>query len=548
MSRFRIGGQIVEVEPNLADRVVGYLDPVRGARRLHARVRTAMVESYVGASRRRRSMSEWPASVGDADADTLVDIDVLRARSRDLIRNQPLATGAINTKVTSIVGTGLRLNARINAQTLGIDDATAQKMEAALQAEWELFSESTECDIARTSTFAEIQELALRSMFENGDTLVLLPFLDRAPFPYSLKLQLVEADRVCNPDWRTDTALLAGGVEKDATGAPITYHIAKTHPGQRFKSGMQWDAVLAYGAESGRRNVLHLYRKLRIGQTRGVPDLAPVIEHLKLISRYTEAELMATVVAAMFTVFVKTETGEGLGPMTPLAETGAKPDDDTVRMGHAAIVDLAANEDVVIANPSRPNAAFDPFVMAILRQVGVALELPYEILIKHFTASYSASRAAMVEAWKFFRARRQWLGQSLCQPVYEALVTEAVLRGRVSLPGFIGGDETIRRAYLGAMWVGPAKGQIDEKAEVEAAINRMDSGLTTLEYETAEMTGGDWELNTAQRMRERAALDAAGLLPAPPPAPGEGGQDPNGGARNDERARRGKDDESTDAE
>ncbi len=98
--------------------------------------------------------------------------------------------------------------------------------------------------------------------------------------------------------------------------------------------------------------------------------------------------------------------------------------------------------------------------MALCRQVRVALELPYEILIKHFTASYSASRAALETAWQFFRRRRTWVARRFCQPVYEWVITEAVARGRLVAPGFLE-DPLIRRAWLGAYWNGPARISLD---------------------------------------------------------------------------------------
>jgi len=127
---------------------------------------------------------------------------------------------------------------------------------------------------------------------------------------------------------------------------------------------------------------------------------------------------MSAVISAMFTVFVKSEDEEGLAPMTPLDEVGGSRNDGDYKLAPGAILDLQPNENIEIADPKRPNQAFDPFVQAILRQVGVALELPFEILIKHFTASYSAAQAALVEAWKFFSSRRSWLAIQLCQPVY----------------------------------------------------------------------------------------------------------------------------------
>ena len=58
---------------------------------------------------------------------------------------------------------------------------------------------------------------------------------------------------------------------------------------------MRWQRVEAYGAETGRRNVLHIIDRERIGQRRGVPMLAPVLEAIKQLGRYTDAEIMAAV-------------------------------------------------------------------------------------------------------------------------------------------------------------------------------------------------------------------------------------------------------------
>lgn len=283
------------------------------------------------------------------------------------------------------------------------------------------------------------------------------------------------------------TRRLPGGVQRDSVGAPQFYYVSDTHPGNyRNSHGMKWTPLRAFGERTGRRNVLHLYRKLRVGQTRGIPDLASIIEPLKQLDRYTEAEIMAAVISGMFTVFVKTEDGSGLGPMNPTAEVGGKPSDKDFKMGNGAILDLMPNESVETANPGRPNTAFDPFVLAILRQIGTALELPFEILIKHFTSSYSAARAAMLEAWKYYSTRRDWLATSLCQPVYEAWLNEAVARGRIVAPGFLNGDPSIKKAYLGARWIGPPRGQIDPTKENAADEVAEDRGWKTASENTAE--------------------------------------------------------------
>jgi len=510
---FRIGEREISVRETIPDRIIKYFNPVKARERMQARIMMALAGGYVGGSRSRRSMSGWIPSTGDADADILYDLPVLRGRSRDLARNNPLATGALNTTVTNVVGTGLKLQARIDRDVLNLTEEEADAWEARAEREWRLWAESQECDATRTLTFADMQELAFRQVLENGDVFFLLPRLKRGNFPYMLRLQAVEADRVCNEDNKPDSDRLSGGVEKDKYGAPVAYHIAKRHPGRIFGSVKQeWVVVKAFGEKTGLRNVIHLFRQLRPGQSRGVPYLAPVIEALKQISRYTEAELMAAVVSGMFTVFIETATGDGeLAPMAPTDDIGGSDTDEDYKLGNGAIVGLAPGEKISAANPGRPNTAFDPFVLAVLRQIGVALELPFEVLVKHFTASYSAARAALLEAWKFFNSRRQWLAKNFCQIVYEHFIYEAVALGRLDAPGFFD-DPMISKAYCGAEWIGPAKGMIDELKEVKAAREKIDMGVATISEVTAELTGGDWEKKHRQSAKEMRMRREAGLV------------------------------------
>jgi lambda family phage portal protein len=243
-----------------------------------------------------------------------------------------------------------------------------------------------------------------------------------------------------------------------------------------------------------------------------VPDLAPVIEPLKKLGYYSDYELTAAAISGAFTVFIETESGAGTFDLTDLeGETGSKSTDEDIKIASGAVVSLAPGEKIHDSNPGRPNDSFDPFVQAILRQIGVALELPFEILIKHFTASYSAARAALLEAWKYFMSERTWLAADFNQAIYEIWMYEAVALGRIAAPGFLK-DPLIRKAYLGSEWIGPAKGQIDELKEIKAAELRVQMGVSTLSEVTAEMTGGDWEKKHAQSCREFNERKKAGLI------------------------------------
>jgi lambda family phage portal protein len=296
-------------------------------------------------------------------------------------------------------------------------------------------------------------------------------------------------------------------------GAPVAYHISECHP-YDYTNNEDKSVRVSAIAEDGSRQVFHIFTRIRPGLTRGVPYLAPVIESLKQIDRYTEAEIMSAVISSMFTIFVKSEEEEGLSAMTPISETGGSIRDNDYKIAPGAILDLQPNESIEIADPKRPNQAFDGFVQAILRQVGVALEIPFEILIKHFTASYSAAQAALVEAWKFFSSKRRWLADSFCQPVYELVISEAIATGLLKAPGFFS-NPLVRAAFLGAVWIGPPRGQIDQLKEINAAETRLMLGISTLAEETAQITGGDWERKHPQSAKEHRMRLEAGLIGSP---------------------------------
>lgn len=476
-----------------------------------------MTGGYEGASRRKRSLSSWVAPGGDADTDMTVDIPTLRERSRDAVRNIPIAAGILNTKVTNVVGTGLRFNSQIDREYLGLPDDAADEWEAHIERLFNGWASSPDCDAERTLNFYDMQALAWRSVLEAGDTFVTMPYIERPGSDVGLRVQLIEADRVGNPNGQRDTLKLTAGIEKDSSGAPVACHIARTHPGRYDSASTQYDRVEMFGAETGRPVVLHLYHKIRIGQTRGIPDLAPVTEALKQLGRYSEAEIDAAVTTAFFAVVTKTPQRQGLGP----AALGGAPDSNSktepYKVGPALVLDLKDGEDFDTVDPSRPNSNFDPFVLAVLRQIGAALELPFEILIKHFTSSYSAARAALEDAKRFFKGRRAWLAAHFCQPIVEAFIWEMVASGKIAAPGFLT-DPDIRRAYLGDyrdQWIGPAWAQIDPLKEFKAAELAEDRGWKTATENTAEQTGGDWQRKIRRRQKEQALREEYGLLVTP---------------------------------
>lgn len=467
---------------------------------------SARAGTYHGGSHSRRGVAGWQPPQGDADADTLTDRQGIVNRSRDLVRNTPIAAGAINTNALHVVGSGLTMQSRLNRHILGLNEQEAAKKQNLIESEWKLWSNSLDCSYNRKGTFNDTVNLVLRGALESGDIFALLPFEMRNTSPYGLKIQLVESDRVCNRDGKKNTKNLAAGVHTNDRGQPVAYDIRTTNPGTEKSFEREWKQVQAFSA-TGRRRVLHIYEQLRPDQTRGMPYLAPIIEIIKQLSKYTNAEIAAAVVNSYFTVFLKSPDGDTeLSPYAMTDETNVAADDQDYKLGMGAFITLSNDESVEFADPKRPNQHFEAFMQAMLRQIGAALSIPYELLNYQFSSSYSASRSAMLLAWKMFKTRRTWLENHYCNLVYEAWFEEAVLRGRVPAPGFME-DFAIRAAYLQNKWVGPSPGQIDPTKETTAALDRIGGRLSTISEESAAI-GGDFDQNVVQIAYEENTMDA----------------------------------------
>jgi capsid protein len=128
------------------------------------------------------------------------------------------------------------------------------------------------------------------------------------------------------------------------------------------------------------------------------------------------------------------------------------------------------------------------------------------VLVQQFNSSYSASRAALLEAWKSFGQWRDWMTDKFCQPIYEAWFSEAVARGRITAPGFFQ-DPGRKKAYVKAQWYGPTQGQLDPVKEVEAANLRCQYGFSNRSKEAMELTGTDFRDNAMSLKRENELME-----------------------------------------
>lgn len=164
-------------------------------------------------------------------------------------------------------------------------------------------------------------------------------------------------------------------------------------------------------------NVLHIMNAERPEQYRGVTYLAQIIEPLLQTRRYTESEITAAVVESFFTAFIKTNTNKDEFPIGEVGEERGEQvsyDPNEYEMGPGNVVHLNPDESVEFGDPKRPASGFGSFMKEMCGQIGAALEIPRDILMKEFNSSYSASRGALLEAWKAFRMYRKWFVDDFC--------------------------------------------------------------------------------------------------------------------------------------
>lgn len=476
-----------------------------------------------GASKTRRALKGMAGLSGSPQQDIDFNNYTLRQRGRLMYMSNPVATSAIHTHRTNTIGVGLIPNPRPDITYLGMTEEEAMNWTRQVKNEFALWADKKRaCDATGTSNFYELQQMLLQSWLTSGDVFVLIKQKEMNGYPYNLRLMPVEADRCATPlisgiaEFTTgkneETGnLIYDGVEVDKDGMPVAYHFRNRHPLDYTAVEEDWQRIEAEGKTTGLPNVLHIMTASRPEQYRGVSFLAPVIIPLLQLGRFTEAELAAAVVNAFFTVYITSETdGNPLNEAYGDDQEEVSDNDNEYEMGPGQVNFLKPGEGVQPVKAEHPSGGFAQFTEAVCSQIGAALEIPREILLKQFQASYSASRGALLEAWKSFKTYRKWFVNDFCDPVYELWMSEAVAKGRVYAPGFFS-DPATKAAWLKVQWIGPSQGMLEPIKEINAELIACRNGISTYEDSALRINGSDFEANVERLAQERAVMEKYGL-------------------------------------
>lgn len=477
--------------------------------------------AHFAASRMAREMRAWMPALESATSELHGERSTMAARALDLERNDGIAGGVIQTYADNIVGIGLRLSPQPNYAALGRTKEWADAWSRNTSAQWRTFANSLDFDAGRSLTFGAHSVMMLRAAMLEGDGLAVGMWLgpdDRPGARWSTCIMGVDAARLGTPPGMMEGQGIHDGVEVNTkTGEPIAYHIRKSFPGDFYTPGTsdEFERVPARTAW-GRRRVIHLFDRGRYGQQRGKTVLANVMGAFKMLQHYQRTELQSVIINSMIAAFIETPL-----PPEQIAELFGTPEklnasraDWDVKLEGASVIPLHPGDKLAPFMPSRPNSAYESFVNAVLRYISAGVNMPYELLMKDFSqTNYSSARAALLEAWRFFMAKREWLAVYWATPVYEMWLEEAIARGLVEDPGYYEN----REAVSACQWIGPGRGWVDPGKEADAAATRMDNNLSTLQRECAEQ-GLDWEEVLEQRAAEQRYAASLGVTLAQGPA------------------------------
>ena len=492
------------------DKLVGIFSPASAVRRTQQR--QTLNRMYQGAEANRLTNNKKPRNQS-ADSELLgpFGADALRAWSRALVRDNAYAWGVVDTIVSSVIGCGIKAQSQVETAE-GFDIEDVNDIRDRVWSEW-----CEVCDVNGRLSFDEIQQLAQREMVEAGEVLIHIVKTPGKKYrgiyrPVPLALELIEADRLANEKdtykvRSTDGNRITRGVELDEVGKPLAYWIYPEHP----------NGPNTYGRTTPERkdakDILHLYRVDRVGQTRGVSWFAPVMSWLRDLGVYVDNEIQASAVASCFGVAIKTETPIG-GLLGDSDESTTDTNGNSLEyLEPAMVVRLQPGESVESINPGRPNSASEPWINLMLRGICAGTGTNYEAIAKDFSkTSYSSSRSSKLEDRPRYKRGQQYVVWHLCYPVWDEFCNAAAREGA---DGFPTSAELLedRRKVAPVDWQLPEQQWVDPQSEQNAAEAAIKSYTGTYQGVIGSK-GGSWRNTFYQAAKEKNLRMQLGLLTA----------------------------------
>jgi len=421
---------------------------------------TRLRRNYDAASQ-DRLMSAFLGPVTTGDAELRSTLQTIRARSRELERNNDYAKKFFLMCKLAVVGrTGFTLQNKAKDAN-GKLDMLANDI---IENEWRMWGRKGNCTVdGRLSWIAE-QELFIKTVARDGE------FLGRKirgfDNPWRFAIQNLEADLLNESYNRADSQqnLIRMGIEYDAWDRPVAYHLRKKHPGDYFRSKFSsWDYERIPANE-----IIHCYVCERPTQGRGIPWMHTAVRRLNQVGEYEFAELIAARLGA-----------SKMGFYVPNEEGGAEiVGDDEDEQGNPiteaepGIFEKLPSgyKDFKTFMPEHPTTQYAGFIKACLRGVASGLGVAYNSLANDLEGvNFSSMRSGAIEERDAWKSIQGWMISDFVTQVFEAWLEMLLLTNRTFLP-YAKYDKFNAPDFRGRVfdWVDPSK-DIDGELKVRRA-------------------------------------------------------------------------------
>lgn len=515
--------------------------------------------AFEAADRFDSTVALWAPVIQSVDADILPEKQTVDARARDMMRNDAFVQGSGNLHKDNIVGAHYLLNARPATKTLlgKQDDTWEEEFQEEVEEKWELYSDSPDnwVDAARMNNFTAHIRMGVGIHLMAGEMLAAVEWIKDDGAPFNTAIQMVELDRLStrmdDPSSMMDPNVRAG-VRFNNRGAPTAYQIRTYQTNDYGPMPFQLPTWKEVGIRKpwGRLQVIHLFESIRPEQTRGITEMASALKAMKITHKWRDINVQHALTQALYAAAITSDNPSteavmaqlGGGTLSPEAVSKAVTsyaegylssvakyagNKRALEIDGVKIPRLFPGEKLELMSPGSGGPLGTEFEQSLLRYMAAAVGVSYEQLSRDYTkTNYSSARAAMNETWKFMQARKKLIADRFATIIYRLWLEEAINKGEItSLPrGAAGMLYTNGRLNLKfdaisrCEWIGASRGQIDEFKETQAAVARIENGLSTHEDELARL-GKDWrkvyrQLKREALLRESLKLTFVGTDPA----------------------------------
>lgn len=422
--------------------------------------------------------------------------DAIRAETQDIERNNPLGRGLISRRVDFAFGDGPTV-------TFATDDREWNKLANRAVRQWMEGENEVALgrpNLVRGRTYAaDVHEVG-RAWMVDGDILKVYTVDENGKGC----LQWIESQRIVNKgnSW-TDSPSMVGGVEIDAVGNAVAYHVASwLHLGTTLSR-------VTYAVPAEHARLLCNPRFFRAGQVRGEPGMQALPFWFDLLRSYIENTCVAADVATYFGLIVKSKNPAGVQEMIE-AGTIDQPDRESsyqpkeVQLGPGRINYCDTDEDIAQVKPEFPTTSFKEFTKVMMQYMGADVGVPNMLsLFDTEGLSYSnlrglqaiMERGVLPDQAAIIRSTREdvtWKTQEWMR--------SGVLPYRDDYDAF-----TVRL---------PRPPSVDYKTEVEGHILAYQHNLGTKEAATLALGNGSFDEIAITREAETDMEREKGILPA----------------------------------